>query len=64
MLQLHLWEGLEPREIGEVLGLPGTVRQAAPVARPGPVRELLGNDPPAAGHIQGKQPTPIREEER
>ena len=36
VLQLHLWEGLEPREIGEVLGLPGTVVTAAPVARPVP----------------------------
>jgi RNA polymerase sigma-70 factor (ECF subfamily) len=25
VLQLHLWEGLESREIGEVLGLPATV---------------------------------------
>ena len=35
VLQLHLWEGLEPREIGEVLGLPVDGGQAAPVARPG-----------------------------
>lgn len=64
ILQLHLWEGLEPREIGEVLGLPGTVVRPRLSRARARLRELLGNDPPDAGHIQGKQPTPIREEER
>jgi RNA polymerase sigma factor (sigma-70 family) len=64
VLQLHLWEGLEAREIGEVLGLPGTVVRPRLSRARARLRALLGNDPPAAGHIQGKQPIPIREEER
>lgn len=64
ILQLHLWEGLEPREIGEVLGLPGTVVRPRLSRARARLRELLGNDPPAAGHIPTMHPTPIREEER
>ncbi|MBL0747020.1 RNA polymerase sigma factor [Nocardioides baculatus] len=64
VLQLHLWEGLEPREIGEVLGLSGTVVRPRLSRARARLRELLGNDPPAAGHIQDKHPTPSREEER
>lgn len=64
VLQLHLWEGLEPREIAEVLGL-GTavVRPRLSRAR-ARLRALLGNDPPRAGHSSSRHPIPIREEER
>lgn len=64
VLQLHLWEGLEPREIGEVLGLPSTVVRPRLSRARARLRDLLGNDPPTTGHVQGMHPTPIREEER
>ena len=64
VLQLHLWERLEPREIGEVLGLPSAVVRPRLSRARARLRDLLGNDPPAAGHVQGKHPIPIREEER
>jgi RNA polymerase sigma factor (sigma-70 family) len=63
VLQLHLWEGLESREIGEVLGLPASVVRPRLSRARARLRDLLGNDPPPAGHIPGKQPIPIREEE-
>lgn len=64
VLQLHLWEGLESREIAEVLGLPASVVRPRLSRARARLRDLLGNDPPPAGHVQGKQPTPSREEER
>lgn len=51
VLQLHLWEGLEPREIGEVLGLPGTVVRPRLSRAKARLRDLLGNDPPSTGHL-------------
>ena len=71
ILQLHLWEGLEPREIADVLGLsPAIVRPRLSRAR-SRLRLLVGsdfgppgNEPDPAGHIPGKQPIPNREEER
>lgn len=58
VLQLHLWEGLEPREIAEVLGLPsGVVRPRLSRAK-ARLRDLLGNDPPATGHLPS-EPTAI-----
>ena len=71
ILALHLWEGLEPREISDVLGLsPAVVRPRLSRAR-ARLRAVLGsdfgppgNDPGPAGHIPGKQPIPNREEER
>lgn len=51
VLQLHLWEGLESREIAEVLGLTvAVVRPRLSRAR-SRLRDLLGNDPPPAGHL-------------
>ena len=44
ILQLHLWEGLEPRDISEVLGLsPAIVRPRLSRAR-SRLRAVLGND--------------------
>jgi len=64
VLQLHLWEGLESREIGEVLGLPATVVRPRLSRARARLRDLLGNDPPSAGHHPSMRPIPIREEER
>jgi RNA polymerase sigma-70 factor (ECF subfamily) len=64
VLQLHLWEGLEPREIAEVLGLPASVVRPRLSRARARLRGVLGNDPPLAGHVPGKQLTPNPEEER
>ncbi|GAA3827400.1 sigma-70 family RNA polymerase sigma factor [Nocardioides panacisoli] len=47
VLQLHLWEGLESREIGEVLGLPATVVRPRLSRAKARLRALLGDDPGA-----------------
>ncbi len=62
VLQLHLWEGLEAREIGEVLGLPGTVVRPRLSRARSRLRDLLGNDPPPAGHLPS-EPAPSSKEE-
>lgn len=64
ILQLHLWEALESREIGEVLGLPASVVRPRLSRARSRLRDLLGNDPPVAGQVQDKQPIPSREDER
>ncbi|HWI42647.1 MAG TPA: sigma-70 family RNA polymerase sigma factor [Nocardioides sp.] len=51
VLQLHLWEGLEPREIAEVLGIPAAVVRPRLSRARARLRDLLGNDPPAGGHL-------------
>ena len=64
VLQLHLWEGLQPREIAEVLGISATaVRPRLSRAR-ARLRDLLGNEPRPPGHHPGKHPIPDREEQR
>lgn len=50
VLELHLWEGLEPREIAEVLGLTTTVVRPRLSRARARLRDLLGNDPRPAGH--------------
>lgn len=71
ILQLHLWEGLEPREISDVLGLSTAIVRPRLSRARARLRAVLGNDfgppgndPVASGHIPGKQPIPNREEER
>ena len=69
VLQLHLWEELQPREIADVLGLPATVVRPRLSRARSRLRDLLGddsprNDPQPGGHIPGKQPIPDREGER
>lgn len=64
VLQLHLWEGLEAREIGEVLGLPGTVVRPRLSRARSRLRDLLGNDPPPAGHLPNEPATSPRGEAR
>jgi len=62
ILQLHLWEGLEPREIAEVLGLPGAVVRPRLSRAKARLRQVLGNDPGPAGHLPGK-PLPVSPKE-
>lgn len=50
VLRLHFWEGLESREIGEVLGLPGSVVRPRLSRAKSRLRALLGNEPEPAGH--------------
>lgn len=50
VLALHLWEGLEPREIAQVLGLTAVVVRPRLSRARARLRDLLGNDPPAPGH--------------
>ncbi len=51
VLQLHLWEGLAPREIAEVLGLTTVVVRPRLSRARARLRELLGNDPQPPGHL-------------
>lgn len=51
VLELHLWEGLEPREIAEVLGLTTVVVRPRLSRARARLRALLGNDPPPPGHV-------------
>jgi RNA polymerase sigma factor (sigma-70 family) len=64
VLRLHLWEGLESREIAEVLGLPATVVRPRLSRARGRLRDLLGNDPAPPGHLLEKTPVPARREQR
>ncbi|MFC7361076.1 RNA polymerase sigma factor [Nocardioides astragali] len=64
VLALHLWEGLEAREIAEVLGQPATVVRPRLSRARARLREVLGNDRPFAGHPPDTQPIPILKEER
>lgn len=54
VLALHLWEGLEPREIAEVLGLTTVVVRPRLSRARARLRALLGNDPEPAGHQPSK----------
>lgn len=54
VLQLHLWEGLEPREIAEVLGVTTVVVRPRLSRARSRLRELLGNDPGPAGHLPSR----------
>lgn len=51
VLELHLWEGLEPREIAEVLGLTTVVVRPRLSRARARLREVLGNDPVPTGHL-------------
>ena len=68
VLELHLWEGLEPREIAEVLGLTTVVVRPRLSRARARLRELLGgaelegNDPAPPGHVSSRQPQLTRKE--
>jgi RNA polymerase sigma factor (sigma-70 family) len=55
VLQLHLWEGLESREIGEVLGLPGAVVRPRLSRAKARLRQVLGSDPTPAEQLHSGQ---------
>ena len=66
VLELHLWEGLESREIAEVLGLTTTVVRPRLSRARTRLRGLLGEDPcnagPPAGHSSSNTPQLSRKE--
>lgn len=62
VLQLHLWEGLEPRDIAEVLGLTTVVVRPRLSRARARLRDLLGNDPPLPGHEMSR-PTQLARKE-
>jgi RNA polymerase sigma factor (sigma-70 family) len=64
LLELHLWEGLESREIAEVLGLPTAVVRPRLSRARARLRELLGNDPPPAGHHHSDRPAALTRKEQ
>ncbi|WP_084151940.1 RNA polymerase sigma factor [Nocardioides halotolerans] len=76
VLELHLWEGLESREIAEVLGLSGAVVRPRLSRARTRLRELLGhdpcghacndacNDPGPPGHHHSDRPIELTRKER
>ena len=61
LVTLTTWEGLEPREVAQVLGLrPGAVRTRLSRAR-SRLRALVGDEDGVTGHVPGDSPTPARE---
>lgn len=53
VLELHLWEGLAPREIADVLGVTTVVVRPRLSRARARLREILGNDPQQPGHLPG-----------
>ena len=64
VLELHLWEGLEPRETADVLGLTTAVVRPRLSRARARLRELLGNDPEPPGHSSSNTPELTRKEWR
>ena len=64
VLELHLWEGLESREIAEVLGLTTAVVRPRLSRARARLRDLLGNDPEPPGHHLSDRPTELTRKER
>ncbi len=62
VLELHLWEGLEPREIAEVLGLSTVVVRPRLSRARARLRHLLGSEPPPPGH-HPTRPTQLSRED-
>ena len=62
VLQLHLWEGLEAREIAEVLGSTSALIRPRLSRARSRLRDLLGNDPPDPGHLPDEPRTLTRKE--
>ncbi|HEU5036776.1 MAG TPA: RNA polymerase sigma factor [Nocardioides sp.] len=63
VLELHLWEGLEPREIADVLGLTTVVVRPRLSRARARLRDLLGNDPVPPGHSPSREPHYSRKEQ-
>lgn len=51
ILELAAWEELEPREIAEVLGISAVAVRSRLSRSRARLRQVLGNDPPVAGHL-------------
>lgn len=62
VLALHLWEGLEPREIAEVLGLTAMVVRPRLSRARARLRDVLGNEPSPSGHHSNRQTQLSRED--
>lgn len=63
VLELHLWEGLEPREIADVLGITTAVVRPRLSRARARLRDLLGNDPVPPGHLPSKTSQLTRKEQ-
>jgi RNA polymerase sigma-70 factor (ECF subfamily) len=64
ILLLTVWEGLQPREVAEVVGMnPAAVRTRLSRARTR-LRDLVGNDRDAPGHVLDVLAVPAPEEGR
>ncbi|MEV2238387.1 RNA polymerase sigma factor [Micromonospora sp. NPDC049891] len=64
MLLLTVWEGLQPREAAEVVGVsPAAARTRLSRAR-ARLRELIGDDPDAPGHVLDVLAVPVPKEGR
>ncbi len=64
IVMLTVWEGLPPREVAEVMGMsPNAVRSRLSRAR-ARLRELIGDDLSAPGHVLDAVTTPTSEEGR
>jgi len=67
VLELHLWEGLEPRDIAEVLGLTTAIVRPRLSRARARMREILGhdvgNDPEPPGHLPSRTHQLARKEQ-
>ncbi len=64
VLELYLWEGLESREIAEVLGLTTAVVRPRLSRARSRLRDLLGNDPSPPGHHSSDRQIQLTRKER
>jgi DNA-directed RNA polymerase specialized sigma24 family protein len=64
VLTLTVWEGLEPREIAEVLGVSAAAIRTRLFRARGRLRELVGDDPRSPGHVISILAAPAPEEDR
>ncbi|MEV6299773.1 sigma-70 family RNA polymerase sigma factor [Actinoplanes sp. NPDC051861] len=64
VLTLTVWEGLQPREVAEVLGLSAAVVRTRLSRARTRLRELIGDDPQAPGHVFDVLTVPAPEEGR
>jgi RNA polymerase sigma-70 factor, ECF subfamily len=64
VLMLTFWEGLEPREAAEVLGVDSTVVRTRLSRARSRIRDLLGHDVEARGHVLGVVATRTPKEAR
>ena len=64
VLTLTVWEGLQPREVAEVLGLSAAVVRTRLSRARARLRELIGDDLTAPGHVFDVVTVPAPEEGR